>query len=233
MTDASPTTPLLEFRDAHFAASAYAGSATLHLDWQVMRRQLVLVRCDHRQRLSLLAGACCGMAHATRGDARFMNRPWHAVPMEEADAMRGMIGRDFAAGHWLDYLSVAENILIQQEYHTRRPTDELRREAARLASRFGLPGLPTVPPNELSDEDLRRAALVRAFLGTPQLIVLEQTARDTSGLGPALINAVIQAQQHATAVLWLAADAAPPDELTRMCDQQVRLRQTGEMEMLS
>jgi phospholipid/cholesterol/gamma-HCH transport system ATP-binding protein len=40
-------------------------------------------------------------------------------------------------------MTLLDKVLLPQLHHTRRPYAESRAEAARLASWFGLPGLPT------------------------------------------------------------------------------------------
>ena len=233
MTEFTTTSPLLAFEQARYDARGREAAATLNVQLRVMRRQLVLVRCDRQNSVRLLADACCGLVQPVAGEARFLGRSWSDVPLGEAQAMRGMIGQAFERGAWLDDLSVAENVLLQQSYHTRRPSAELRAEAGQLANRLGLPGLPTVTPDALSAEDLQRAALVRALLGNPALVILQQPTRAAPDLLAPLMTLITQAQQRATAVLWLTAETSPPGELGRICDQSVRIRQSGQMEPMT
>jgi phospholipid/cholesterol/gamma-HCH transport system ATP-binding protein len=101
-----------------------------------------------------------------------------------------------------------ENILLSQQHHSRRPLASLRDEASELARRFSLPGLPLGKPSEMRAPDLRRAACVRAFLGEPQLLILE---RPTTGVYPEIMNALMTSVQVArargAAVLWTTDNA--------------------------
>ena len=232
MTSASATTPVLDFRAAHYAGAGEDDNVSLSLQCRVMRRQLVVARFDHDRSLQLFASACCGLALPSSGEAWFLDRNWARIDQREGTLLRGMIGQTFEAGGWLDTLSVAENIVLQQAYHTQRPDVELRREAARLANHFGLPGLPTVAPHQISAADLQRAGFVRAFLGKPELVILQQPTHSAPQLLSPLLAAITRAQQRAAAVLWLTLESRPPRQLLRRADQTLRIRQSGQTETM-
>jgi phospholipid/cholesterol/gamma-HCH transport system ATP-binding protein len=232
MTAASAPIPLLDFRAAHYETSYEGANVSLSLRLQVMSRELVVARFDHEPSLQLFASACCGLALPSRGEARFLDRNWAHVNERERGVLRGMIGQSFETGGWMETLSVAENVLLQQAYHTDRPDVELRREAAGLANHFGLPGLPTVAPSDLGAGDLQRAGLVRAFLDSPELVILQAPTRDAPQLLAPLLAAINRAQQRAAAVLWLTFDTNSPRQLLRMADQTVRVRQSGQLERM-
>jgi phospholipid/cholesterol/gamma-HCH transport system ATP-binding protein len=55
--------------------------------------------------------------------------------------------------------------------------------------------------------DLRKAACIRAFLGQPAFIILEQPVRGVyADLMAALVNAVRSARKRGAAVLWTVTD---------------------------
>jgi phospholipid/cholesterol/gamma-HCH transport system ATP-binding protein len=56
----------------------------------------------------------------------------------------------------------------------------------------------------MSKADLQRAGCVRAFLGTPPLLMLEEPMLDApADMLPPLLNACLQAMHRGAAVLWL------------------------------
>ena len=117
-----------------------------------------------------------------------------------------------------------DNILLPQLHHTRRPYAEIRAEAARLASWFGLPGLPTGRPGDVPPAMLQRAACVRAFLGAPSLIVVESLADGLAdGLLAPLINAMRVARDRDAAVLWFCQDAELYEDPSLPATRRLRL----------
>lgn len=195
-----------DYTTAHF--SLYSG-------------QLALVRLENLHQAASFADLFSGLTPPFDGNVFFFGRDWQALPADALNAMRGRIGRVFSSGSWLEGFSLLENILLAQLHHTRRPIPELRQEAAQLAEQFSLPGLPLGPPEKYSRADLQRSACVRAFLGTPSLLLLEDP---TFGVYPrimtALVNAIRRARNKGAAVIWMTLsddvwgdDSIPADRL--------------------
>ncbi len=165
--------------------------------------ELLLLRLDAPQEFLPIADAACGVAELAGGESIFRGKPWPAMSPREASANRARIGRSFVEGGWQSNLDVDENITLAQRHHTRRPEVEIEREAAVLSRVFGLPGLPRGRPWRMRPQDLRRAGLVRAFLGEPVLLLLDQPAKELyPDIFPALLNAVNTARKRGAAVFW-------------------------------
>jgi phospholipid/cholesterol/gamma-HCH transport system ATP-binding protein len=149
------------------------------------------------------------LAEGYDGTATFLGREWRSVPPDEGAALRGRIGRLFDAvgavgTGWVNNLDVDENIILSRQHHTARPTSEIEAEAAKLARMFGLPGLPRGRPGQMRPPDLQRAACVRAFLGAPDLVLLERPDEGVyPDIMPPLINAVRSARARGAAAVWL------------------------------
>ncbi len=81
-------------------------------------------------------------------------------------------------------------------------------EASALAASFGLPGIPLGMPDSISRIDLQRAACIRAFLGDPLLVILEDP---TYGAGTDLLKPLVDtirvARNRGAAVLWFSLSA--------------------------
>ncbi|MBL8702354.1 MAG: organic solvent ABC transporter ATP-binding protein [Alphaproteobacteria bacterium] len=170
-------------------------------------RSLAIVDAVDPVRAACFADLAVGLAAPEDGQVRFLGRDWAALDPDTANAMRGRIGRLVGDGAWIDYLSVLDNILLPQLHHTTRREEPIKNDAARLARLFGLPGIPLAHPSSLDEDDLHRAALVRAFLGRPQLVVLERaTQRLYPEIMEPLINAIRYARDRGAAVLWLSLD---------------------------
>ena len=174
------------------------------LDLQLEPGELALIDARDLPLASGFADLCCGLHHPADGEVRFLQRDWSAQPGEMADALRGLIGRVMANPGWLRFLDASTNVLLQQIHHTRSDLEALREEAARLATRFGLPGLPNGPMAELSAGDQMRVGLVRAFVGEPKLVILESPVQGLyQDMVPALLNRLWEVRDRGGAAIWL------------------------------
>ena len=194
------------------------------VDLTLRAGDLVLVQPGDDQHEQMLADVACGVVLPERGAVCFLGRPWPEVPPDQANALRGRIGHLLRRGAWLPSVTLLDNILLPQLHHTRRPYAEIRAEAARLASWFGLPGLPTGRPGDVPPAMLQRAACVRAFLGAPSLIVVESLADGLAdGLLAPLINAMRVARDRDAAVLWFCQDAELYEDPSLPATRRLRL----------
>jgi phospholipid/cholesterol/gamma-HCH transport system ATP-binding protein len=143
------------------------------LDLCLMPGDCALIETPDPARATAFADLCCGLDALRDGEARFLGYDWTKLAAERADALRGRIGRTYQRGAWIDALGTHVNIMLARLHHTREPAALVVRAATDLARQFGLPGLPLVRPDQLSEGDLLRAGCVRAFLGEPQILLLE------------------------------------------------------------
>jgi phospholipid/cholesterol/gamma-HCH transport system ATP-binding protein len=203
------------------------------LSFRIAPGEYALIEVADHAQPAAFADLCSGLTEPQSGHVRFLGRDWGELPDEYAAALRGRIGRVFTIGAWVPFLDVATNILLPSLHHTRRDRHELRSEALTLAREFGLPGLPLDRPDDLAPADLDRAALVRAFLGDPLLVLVED--RPTLSLTPAVLNRVAATCDRGGAVVWLSrgraighAAAFPTDHHLRLSDQGLALIRRAE-----
>ncbi len=195
---------VLEFDGVTVEGGALYDAALWQARLRLGRGELALVHLEQTHLRTPIADAAQGLLEPVEGRVAFLGRCWSNYAYRDRLAARGRIGRVFEEPGWIGTLDMDENILLSQAHHTRRPLAELRDEAAALARRFSLPGLPQGRPSGMHPSDLRRAACVRALLGTPELLVLE---RPTEGVYPSIMAPLVSALRHARArgagVLWL------------------------------
>lgn len=101
----------------------------------------------------------------TSGVVSFNGRPCSA----ESPLPVGMV---FQEPRLMPWLSVCENILFA--YPPREQTKELRERAFKMASTVGLAGYEDALPNQLSGGMAQRAALGRALLKDPPVVLLDE-----------------------------------------------------------
>lgn len=218
------STPVLHFDDVWLPVQDQH-QLGVAVDFALCPGDLVLVQPGDDQHEQLLAEAACGLALPARGTVRFLAHAWSELPADQANALRGRIGHLVRRGAWIPYLTLLDNILLAQLHHTRRPYAEIRAEAAWWATWFGLPGLPTGRPAEVPPGILQRTACVRAFLGTPSLILIESMPGSLGdGLLAALINAMRVVRDRDAAVLWFCQDADLFGDSSLPATRRLRLR---------
>lgn len=198
------------------------------LDLVLDEGDFALIESLGPRRGASFADLCCGLMTPAAGRVRFVGRDWQTMPHEHADALRGRIGRLFHLPLRPDTPDVASRLLLARLHHTRLPEAEVRAEAAALALRFGLPGLPAGPARLLSAPDLLRAACVRAFLGRPRLVILElPLATQHDDLLLALLAVGAEARGYGAAVIWLANASPALRSRTIRPTQRLRLGDAG------
>ncbi|GDY20433.1 hypothetical protein LBMAG56_17780 [Verrucomicrobiota bacterium] len=205
--------PILRFQDVTVASQPPYESAIWKMSFDLLAGDLLLLRLEEEFTELPLADAAEGLVAPTEGAVQFLGRNWTGLSAREAAGARGRIGRVFLEEGWLDDLGVDENIMLAQRHHTRRTEAEIRQEAANLAQMFRLPGLPLWPPGRVRRQDLRKAACIRALLGRPQLILLENpTLGVYADLIAPLVNAVNAARRGGAAVVWATTEARVWDD---------------------
>ncbi len=205
--------PILQFQDVTIASQPPYESAIWKVSFTLGAGDLLLLRLEEEFKELPLADAAEGLVDLAAGVVRFLERDWTGLSARDAAAARGRIGRVFLTEGWLDDQGVDENIVLAQRHHTERSEADIRQEAANLARMFRLPGLPLWPPHRVRRQDLRKAACIRALLGRPQLILLENpTLGVYADLIAPLVNAVNAARRGGAAVLWATTETRVWDD---------------------
>jgi phospholipid/cholesterol/gamma-HCH transport system ATP-binding protein len=218
--------PILQLSGVRSAARL--GGVVNALDLTLEPGDLALVNTRDPALAADFADLCCGLHNPEAGEVRFLGRDWSRQPAEVADALRGLIGRAMAEPGWLRFLDATTNILLAQLHHTRTELEALREQAALLAEQFGLPGLPSGPMARLSPVDLLRAGLVRAFVGSPKLVILESPVQGLyQDIVPALLNKLFELRDEGGAAIWLTRSRLIWDNVHFPATHRLRLDHVG------
>ncbi len=100
---------------------------------------------------------------------------------------RRRVGMMFQGGALLDSMSVFENAALPLREHARLGEAEIEREVEDVFASVGLEGVEGLLPAELSGGMRKRAALARALITAPELLLCDEPF---SGLDPATVRLV-------------------------------------------
>jgi phospholipid/cholesterol/gamma-HCH transport system ATP-binding protein len=218
-------TPTLTLEAAHGVGERMPLAA---LDLALSEGDFAVIEVPGSRRGAAFADLCSGLAPLSAGRVRFLGRDWHRTPRRHADALRGRIGRLFHLPLHSDTQDVANRLLLAQLHHSLKPEATLRAEGAKLAQRFGLPGLPAGPARHLTDLDLLRAACVRAFLGQPRLVILELPgSAQQDDLLPTLLELGAEARGQGVTIMWLAGPGPATRDRSVRATHRLRLSDVG------
>ncbi|AOW50187.1 ABC transporter ATP-binding protein [Acetobacter ascendens] len=200
--------PLLELNKA-VPSFEDSGLPPVSFSMKLMPGECMIVEARDPSRATMFADLCSGMVELESGQVSFMGLDWANLQDRELNALRGRIGRITRRASWAEFMPTHLGIILQQLHHTTRSLDDLVAEAVRRSESFGLPGVPTVSPSLLSDTDLTRVSCVRAFMGQPHLLLLEDPLE---GGPPELYNSffssVTEARDRGAGVIWLVRSNA-------------------------
>ena len=198
------------------------------LDLELPRGKVALVQVDDEADASALVDLCVGLVDPGAGRVRFLGVDWTTLKPRERLAGRRRIGAIVQTEVWPSHMTVLEAVLMARFYHFDRPPAEVIADATALARLFGLPGLPTGRRGTTPARALVRAACVRGFLGSPDLIVVQDHMLDqTSELAVPMAQAIAAALDRGGTVLWITASLAAQAAQFVRTDQVFRLGDSG------
>lgn len=102
-------------------------------------------------------------------------------------SVRQKLGMMFQGGALLDSLSVFDNLALPLREHARLGEPELAERIARQLAAVGLEGTERLLPGQLSGGMIKRAALARALIAAPEILLCDEPF---SGLDPATVHRI-------------------------------------------
>jgi polar amino acid transport system ATP-binding protein len=109
-------------------------------------------------------------------------------PRVDVDAVRARVGIVFQAFNLFPHLTVLDNITLAPIRVHHVPADRARSEARDMLERVGLLDKAGMKPDQLSGGQQQRAAIARALVNSPVLMLLDEV---TSALDPELVWEVL------------------------------------------
>ncbi len=109
-------------------------------------------------------------------------------PRADVDAVRARVGIVFQAFNLFPHLSVLDNVTLAPVRVHKRPRKAAEQQAREMLARVGLADKADAKPDALSGGQQQRAAIARALVNAPVLMLLDEV---TSALDPELVHEVL------------------------------------------
>jgi phospholipid/cholesterol/gamma-HCH transport system ATP-binding protein len=123
-----------------------------------------------------------GLVHPECGAVEVAGVDITRLPERRMFEVRDKLGMLFQGGALLDSLDILENLSLPLREHTSMQPNEIREEVRSQLEAVGLAGVEPLLPGQLSGGMLRRAALARAIIRRPEILLCDEPF---SGLDPA------------------------------------------------
>jgi phospholipid/cholesterol/gamma-HCH transport system ATP-binding protein len=141
-------------------------------------------------------------------------------------AVRAKLGMMFQGGALLNSLSIYDNLAFPLREHTRMKEPEIAAEVQHTLSAVGLSQAEHLLPSQLSGGMIKRAALARAILMKPEILLCDEPFSGLDPISVKRIEALLRRLNQQTGVTMLVSSHHIPSTL-RMADQVVLLWENG------
>ena len=128
-----------------------------------------------------------GLYPVTHGEVEVLGVPLHTATEKQLYDLYLKIGVLFQNGALLNSITVAENVAIPLEQHTRLPQEVIEELVHLKLTLVELPGVGNLLPSQLSGGMKKRAALARAIAMDPPLLFCDEPS---AGLDPITMSAL-------------------------------------------
>jgi len=172
--------PVIEMRGVNVAAMRDASFTVVeNVDWPVAAGEFWIVAGqEHSGKSDLLMLAAGLMSPAAGSYKLFGNDTQYFGEAELAERLR--VGFIFQGGQLFNQLTIAENIALPLQYKKNFPAVEAARAAQALLELMELTPLADVTPANVTANWRQRAALARALILKPEILLLDNPL---AGLG--------------------------------------------------
>lgn len=136
--------------------------------------------------------------------------------------IRARLGMMFQGGALLNSLTVHENLALPLLEHTKMGAQEIAQEVARTLSAVGLADVGHLLPGQLSGGMIKRAALARAILMKPEVLLCDEPFSGLDPISVKRIEALLRRLNRQLGVTMIVSSHHIPSTM-RMADQVVLL----------
>jgi phospholipid/cholesterol/gamma-HCH transport system ATP-binding protein len=156
---------------------------------------------------SVLLKLVCGLLQPDRGDVVVGDLAVSGATEDALMAVRARIGMLFQNNALFDFMTIGENVAFPLQREAKLPEDEIKRRVATKLRAVGLAGSEEKYPNQLSGGMRKRAALARAVIAQPPILIYDEP---TAGLDPVTTSKIydlLRAERDETGATVIAVSS--------------------------
>jgi phospholipid/cholesterol/gamma-HCH transport system ATP-binding protein len=214
----------VSFRDVHMA---FGEREVLHgLSCAFPRGKISVILGGSGSGKTTVLRLIGGLIHPRRGRILVSGQDVTGLSDAEIDAVRRKLGMMFQGGALLDSMTVFDNLAFPLREHTSMSEHEIADEVHRQLAAVNLAQVDDLLPGQLSGGMVKRAALARAIITKPEILLCDEPF---SGLDPITvkrIEALLRRINRELDITMLVSSHHIPSTM-RMADQVVLLRKEG------
>jgi phospholipid/cholesterol/gamma-HCH transport system ATP-binding protein len=141
-------------------------------------------------------------------------------------AVRQKLGMMFQGGALLDSLTIFDNLAFPLREHTPLREPEIAAEVHRQLAAVGLAGVDDLLPSQLSGGMIKRAALARAIITKPEILLVDEPFSGLDPISVKRIEALLRRINRQLGITMLVSSHHIPSTM-RMADQVLLLLEGG------
>ncbi len=175
---------------------------------------------------STLLRLIAGLVRPDRGNIYVAGEEITGMSERQLFGVRNRIGMLFQGGALLDSMSIFDNVALPLREHTRLPSRDVTAEVSRRLAAVGLADTARLLPRQLSGGMMRRAALARAIVMDPEILLCDEPFSGLDPLNVRRIESLLLELNARLGLTLLVTSHHLPSSL-RMADQLVFLIDGG------
>jgi phospholipid/cholesterol/gamma-HCH transport system ATP-binding protein len=204
MSDApanDPAAPRAVSVKVHGLRKSFNGQEVLKgLDFEVNPGEIFVIMGPSGSGKSVLLKHVIGLEEPEAGEILIDGKPIQSPEVTE----HYRLAMVFQSGALLNSLTVGENVGLYLSEHQLKPPEEIARIVAEKLAVVGLKGQEEKMPNELSGGMKKRAAIARALVIEPQLILYDEPTSELDPMSAVIIGEEIlnlKKEIHVTSIV--------------------------------
>ncbi len=161
-----------------------------------------------------------GLVHPQRGRILVAGEDISALTETQMYGVRHKLGMMFQGGALLDSLTIFDNLAFPLREHTALSEAEIAAEVHRQLGAVGLEDVDDLLPGQLSGGMVKRAALARAIIRQPEILLVDEPFSGLDPISVKRIEALLDTHQPQLHITMLVSSHHIPSTL-RMADHVV------------